>query len=92
MKWLQIVAAAYGGLNAWTFACYGWDKLQAKRSGQRIPEAKLHALALLGGFAGAGIGRTVFRHKTQKPVFSWILGLATLLHAALWGWWLFGLE
>ncbi|NLL36023.1 MAG: DUF1294 domain-containing protein [Fretibacterium sp.] len=67
-------------LSLVAFSFYGYDKFQSSRSGGRIPEAVLHALALLGGFPGAWAGRTLFRHKTTKPVFGVIMILAALLH------------
>ncbi len=82
------VSLVYGVLSAAAFVLYGRDKLQAKRAGRRVPEARLHGLALLGGFAGAWLGRLLFRHKTQKPVFAVVIWTAALLHAAAWGFWL----
>ena len=51
------------------FLLYGYDKMQSQRAGGRVPEVIFHGLALTGGFIGALVGRSVFRHKTQKPVF-----------------------
>ena len=83
----RAIAFAYGVLTLVTLLGYGWDKLQAKRGGRRVPERTLLALASLGGFAGAWIAMRVFRHKTQKPIFSLVLALAALLHAGFWSWW-----
>jgi uncharacterized membrane protein YsdA (DUF1294 family) len=85
---LQLSLLVYVVLNLVSLGLYGWDKGQAKRSGARVPERTLHSLALLGGFAGAWLGMRLFRHKTQKSVFSVVLLLAAALHAAVWGWWL----
>jgi len=74
------------GLTAATF--YGWDKWQARRRGWRVPEVVLHALALVGGFAGAWAGMLLFRHKIRDASFWAILMLATLLHVALIAAWL----
>ena len=63
-----------------TFALYGFDKMQAKRDGGRVPEMILHLLTIAGGFIGGWAGRLVFRHKTRKPVFLIVLTLATILH------------
>lgn len=71
-------------LSLVTFVVYGYDKRQAKRGGQRVPEKRLHILALAGGFLGAYLGQQYFRHKTQKPVFAIVIGLALILHLALW--------
>ncbi len=85
-----------GGLSGWqvyllwlaaasfiTFILYGYDKLQARRSGWRIPENTLLLLALVGGFPGGWLGRWLFRHKTRKGVFLFVLIIGTLLHAGL---------
>lgn len=67
------------------FAMYGWDKRRAHRGGWRIPEAKLHLVAALGGWPGAFLARQFFRHKTRKRrflVISWIIVLA---HVAVFG-------
>lgn len=66
-----------------TFALYGFDKRQAQHSNQRVPERTLHLCALLGGFLGGWLGRLLFRHKTQKPVFAVVLMIATVIHVAL---------
>jgi uncharacterized membrane protein YsdA (DUF1294 family) len=78
--WPPLIAWLVG----WTpvaFAVYGIDKLQAGRSGWRIPELVLHGLALVGGVVGAWAGRIVFRHKTQKPIFLVVLIIASIV----WG-------
>ncbi|TAE30904.1 MAG: DUF1294 domain-containing protein [Candidatus Kapaibacterium sp.] len=63
-----------------TFALYGMDKFQARHGHQRVPERTLHLCALVGGFVGAWLGRLAFRHKTQKPIFTVVLLVATALH------------
>jgi len=67
-----------------TFLLYGFDKIQAKRDGGRVPEIILHSLALVGGFIGGWAGHFVFRHKTRKLVFLIVLVLATTLHVGLY--------
>ena len=71
------------------FLMYGWDKRQAKTKGWRVPEKQLHTLAFLGGWPGAMLGRTYFRHKTQKTEFKIMTWLAAGLHAALIVWYLY---
>ena len=73
-----------------TFALYGIDKRQARHDGWRVPEAVLHGLALIGGVIGAWAGRAVFRHKTQKPAFTLVLVVASILWIGLAVWALFG--
>lgn len=86
LSWRE-VALAYLALSLAAFLLYGWDKRQARRAGRRVPERRLHALALLGGFAGAWLGMRVFRHKTQRPLFLLLQLLAAGLHGGAWAWW-----
>jgi uncharacterized membrane protein YsdA (DUF1294 family) len=51
-----------------------------------VPEAALHWLALLGGFPGGWLGRSLFRHKTQKGIFTFVLTVGTAIHLALVYW------
>ena len=67
---MQIVVLSWiGVMSLWAFAAMGYDKRQAKRKGQRIPEKNLWALALLGGGIGAYFGMQTFRHKTRHTSF-----------------------
>ena len=66
-----------------TFLLYGYDKLQAKSGGWRVPEIVLHGLALSGGFPGGWIGRWLFRHKTQKWSFTFVLAVSTAIHLGI---------
>lgn len=75
--WGMPAALAYlSAISLVTFSCFGWDKHLAKRSGQRIPENCLHALAFLGGSPGSLLGQRVFRHKSTKKAFQriyWVI-------------------
>jgi uncharacterized membrane protein YsdA (DUF1294 family) len=71
-----------------TFILYGFDKARSKNGGWRVPEIVLHGWALAGGFPGGWLGRSVFRHKTQKGIFSFVLAVSTVIHVAL-GYYLF---
>jgi uncharacterized membrane protein YsdA (DUF1294 family) len=75
---MQIVVLSWiGVMSLWAFAAMGYDKRQAKRKGQRIPEKNLWGLALLGGGIGAYFGMQTFRHKTRHTSFRiGFLGLA----------------
>jgi uncharacterized membrane protein YsdA (DUF1294 family)/cold shock CspA family protein len=64
-----LVMAPYALLSVVAFAMYRADKTAAERGAWRVPEANLHAVALLGGWPGALVARRVFRHKTKKQPF-----------------------
>ena len=84
---MKLLGMVYLGLviliSLLTFFCYGWDKWQAKRSGRRIPEKRLHWLSLLGGWPGALLGRQLFRHKTRKTGFTMVTWLIVTAHGLL---------
>lgn len=67
------------------FVAYGIDKRRAIRQAQRIPERVLHRLALAGGWPGAALAQSLFRHKTQKMSFRLKYWLIVLLHGAIIG-------
>jgi uncharacterized membrane protein YsdA (DUF1294 family) len=69
-----------------TFLLYGFDKAQSKKGGWRVPEIVLHGLALAGGFPGGWAGRSVFRHKTKKGIFVFVLAVSTVIHLGLVYW------
>lgn len=72
------------GASVTAFGLYGFDKGLSKTNARRIPEAILHLMSLIGGFAGAALGMLVFRHKTNfraHPLFIPII----IASAALWG-------
>lgn len=69
-----------------TLALYRFDKAQSRAGGLRVPEVVLHGLALAGGWAGGWLGRTLFRHKTRKPIFTWWLAVSTVLHLGVMAW------
>jgi uncharacterized membrane protein YsdA (DUF1294 family) len=77
--WLAVISVI-------TFILYGYDKNQSRTGGQRVPEAALHWLALLGGFSGGWAGRSVFHHRTQKGFFVFVLAISTALHLSLVFW------
>lgn len=64
-----LLPALYLLLSLLTFGLYGMDKHAARHSARRVPEMRLHMLALLGGWPGAWLGQRVFRHTTVKSTF-----------------------
>jgi len=81
--WIWLVIA-----SCITFLLYGFDKSQSKIGGWRVPEVILHGLALSGGFPGGWAGRSIFRHKTKKGFFVFVLAVSTAIHLVV-GYWLF---
>lgn len=62
--WIIIVV-----MSAIAFFTMRYDKNQARKGGQRVPENTLWLLALLGGGPGAYAGMQAFRHKTKHTQF-----------------------
>lgn len=59
-----------------------WDKHAAKKRRRRVPEARLLAIAALGGVGAMYITMTLIRHKTKKPKFMVGLPMIWMLHIA----------
>ena len=79
---LPVIVAYIVGLGLITFVIYGYDKLQARRGGRRVPERTLLLLALAGGALGGWAGMLIWRHKTRHASF-WIAQIAgTIVVAA----------
>lgn len=70
-------------INVITFFLYGIDKMKAKRSKWRIPEAVLLGLAVIGGTIGALFGMRVWNHKTKHKIFKYGLPLLLLVQILL---------
>ena len=66
-------------VNLLTLAVFGLDKHRARVHRERIPEAALLGLAVLGGSIGALAGMYLFRHKTRKRKFT--IGVPLILLA-----------
>lgn len=64
IAWAVIGAAAVSGI---VLLLYAVDKRRAQAKGaERVPEAGLHALELLGGWPGAFVAQRMLRHKNAK--------------------------
>ena len=69
MSSLLLIPLAYGLLSLITYAVYALDKAAARQGRRRVPERRLHLLALLGGWPGALLAQQHLRHKTSKTRF-----------------------
>ena len=74
---LHIILIYLAGINIVTFFLYGIDKLKAKRSKWRVPEATLLWLSVFGGSIGAWLGMKAWHHKTQHKKFKY--GVPTII-------------
>jgi uncharacterized membrane protein YsdA (DUF1294 family) len=73
--------------NLITFTLFGIDKRRARMGLRRLSERMLLLWTLMGGTAGAFLGRHVFRHKTRKQPFStwlWLIAAAQMAAIATW--------
>ena len=77
-SWVPLTA--YGIVSVVAFLLYWSDKRKARSDAWRTPENVLHAVELAGGWPGALLAQQVFRHKTRKVSFWFIV----LLHQAFW--------
>jgi uncharacterized membrane protein YsdA (DUF1294 family) len=82
----------YATWSLLTLLVYGWDKRQACNHGRRVPERQLHILALLGGWPGAGLAQSWWRHKTRKQPFRRVFIAIMGLHGLAWVWWFVGMR
>jgi len=81
-----IVPLGYLVMSAVTIAAYAFDKSAAMNGRWRTQEQTLHLLELAGGWPGAWLAQTLFRHKSRKTSFRiefWFC-VAFNLAALLW--------
>jgi uncharacterized membrane protein YsdA (DUF1294 family)/cold shock CspA family protein len=87
-----LLFAIYAIVSGITFAVYGSDKAIAVRNErrapnewreQRVPEAALHLLELLGGWPGALVAQQYHRHKNRKPAYQTAYWLVVALNLVL---------
>ena len=71
-------------LNVSSFLLFGVDKHAAIQKSMRIPENLLYLATLVGGSAGTLVGMNVFRHKTRKTSFQFVVALVLLVQLLIW--------
>lgn len=69
--------------TAATFALFGFDKFQAIQKGERVPEKILYLATFFGGSVGSLIGMNLFRHKTSKTSFQFVVIVLILIQIGL---------
>lgn len=65
----QFLIAWFGFTTLMAFVLFGYDKLKAGSSSDRVPERHLLAVSAMGGWLGGLLGMMLFRHKTAKLSF-----------------------
>ena len=85
---MTVPLAIYGVMSLVTFCLYWMDKQRARDGAWRVSESMLHLCELLGGWPGALVAQRMFRHKTRKQPYVFVLWTIVIVHIAAWGWWL----
>ena len=83
---IHIALIYVAAINVVTFFLYGIDKLKAKKSKWRIPEATLIWFSVFGGSIGALLGMKAWHHKTQHKKFKYGIPFILLVQIVLIGW------
>lgn len=78
------VLAAYFLASLGSFLMFWSDKHNAQKGRWRTPEKTLHAMELAGGWPGTLVAQQLFRHKTRKAGYLWVLWLIIALHQLVW--------
>ncbi len=73
-------------INIITFFAFGFDKLRARKQGDRVSEKSLWLFTLAGGSLGALFGMKYFRHKTKKLSFQAIIAIILAVQITLVSW------
>lgn len=86
------IISIYFFMSLVSFILFFIDKKRSTSDGWRIKEYYLHLVELLGGWPGALLGQKFIRHKTKKTSYKIVLWLIILVHATLWGYFIYGLS
>lgn len=81
MKYIYIYICV---INLLTFFIFGIDKYKSKKNYYRISEKSLFFLCFIGGGIGGFIGMYIFRHKTKKWYFNFLVPVSVIL--GFYGW------
>lgn len=76
---VSLSVSALLGINAAALVYMGFDKSLARSEAMRVPEVVLYLIALIGGVPGLLVGVHVFKHKTRKAAFQFVLLLIVVV-------------
>lgn len=77
------LVAWFGFTSLMAFVLFGYDKLKAGGSSDRVPERHLLVVSAMGGWPGGLLGMMLFRHKTAKVAFQLKFAAAFVVWALL---------
>ena len=85
------VPALYAVASVLGFVLYRLDKAAAIRGGRRTPEDTLLVVGLIGGWPGALVAQSLFRHKSDKASFQALFWVSVALNSAVLAsfWWFY---
>ena len=81
-----IVPALYVVASLISVALYRADKIAATEGRRRTPEQTLLVLGFLGGWPGAAVAQSLFRHKSRKASFQALFWTTAALNTAALIW------
>jgi uncharacterized membrane protein YsdA (DUF1294 family) len=76
----------YAAASVAAAVAYRLDKSAAERNAWRTSERMLHVIAVLGGWPGALVAQEVFRHKSRKLSFRFVLWTTVALNCGALTW------
>ncbi|MEG2100199.1 MAG: DUF1294 domain-containing protein [Flavobacterium sp.] len=80
---MEILLLYFLFVNIIVFVLAGYDKYQARKNKQRVPENTLFLLEAIGGTIGLLTAMLIFRHKTSKMSFIIKFSIIFILQAVL---------
>ncbi|OXB01252.1 hypothetical protein B0A75_06695 [Flavobacterium oncorhynchi] len=80
---MEILLLYFLFVNIIVFILAGYDKYQARKNKQRVPENTLFLLEAIGGTIGLLTAMLIFRHKTSKISFIIKFSIIFILQALL---------
>lgn len=85
----QFLLVWFGFTTLMAFVLFGYDKLKAGGTSDRVPERHLLVVSAMGGWLGGFLGMLVFRHKTAKVSFQLKFAVAFVVWGLLvYGCWM----
>ncbi len=80
------VGGLYLGASAAAFLAYGRDKAAAQKGAWRTSESTLLLLGLTGGWPGAFLAQSAYRHKSKKVSFQVSFWITVVVNCGMLGW------